>query len=230
MPISVACPSCRRPLTFADADAGRVAQCPCGQQMTLPATPTAAPPPRARATHAPPRPVARPGGAGAGAIVAVVLVILAAVGGLIVFNRQKAESAAARREAELEAARAAKEREEKDTRWVMVRWSVDESVLPPELRRGAEATLHVGIRLSIANKGYDRVRVDPASFRLMAEGAPYGTVLPGALEELPFGTVETGGKIEGGLVFRVLESSKSFSLECRPLEPVDGEVRYGEAR
>lgn len=182
---------------------------------------------------APYRPVARPGGGGAGAAVAILgaIVVLGGVGAFVFFNRQQKEQlyerARAERRAEEEKERAEAEAAQ---RYVMVRWSLDDSVLPPEKRAGAESSKFIGIRVEVANHGCEPVAVDAAYFLLKAEGAPYGRTAPIALEALAAGDVPDGTKVSGGLAFEVPDASKAITVEFTPPRPKAVTVKYGEMR
>jgi hypothetical protein len=130
-----------------------------------------------------------------------------------------------------ERAAAEQAREKKDDRYVMVRWYIDDSVLPPDRRSAATSGKgFVGIRLDVANHGYDQVILRRTHIMLTVDGQPFGQPMPGALEELPDGIVANGTKVTGGLAFEVPDLSARFSLDLRPTAPGDCQVRYGEAR
>lgn len=237
MTISVACPACRRPLQFPDAAGGRVAACPCGQQMMLPVAPLAAPPrpAAAPAAHRPrpmPSPARRPGGgSGAGPIVLVILLVLGLVSAVVFFKRAEAlkqakaldEAAAARR------ASAAKEAEE-ESRYVLLRSTPDDELLPPDKREVVEgAAQYLGISVEITNHGYDAVSVDPVYFTLTVKGARYGRDTACAVKFEPM-TLKEGEKVVVPLAFEVPDKHTAVVVEFKPASPAKCNVRYGQAR
>ena len=110
----------------------------------------------------------------------------------------------------------------------MVRWAIDDSLLPPEKRAGAEASKFIGIRVEVANHGCDPVLVDAMYFRLMAGGLPYGRTASIALEPLLAGQLADGARVTGGLAFEVPDSSKAVTLEFTSVAGVN--VRYADIR
>ncbi|MCE9583131.1 MAG: DUF4352 domain-containing protein [Planctomycetes bacterium] len=237
MVINVACPKCRRPLQFDDQAGGRVAACPCGQQMMLPVAPIAPAPraanprPAARSAAAPAR---RPagGGGGAGPVVLVILLVLGLVAGIVMFKRSQSMHEFDRLTAEQNAR---KEEQAKagaeDKRYVLLRVWIDEAVLPPDKRNVAEgATQYLGVRVEVVNHGYDPVTVDPVYFTLTADGARYGRDAADAAPKFEPVLLKDGEKVTVPLAFAVPDAKKPVVVDFKPAKPEKCNLRYGDAR
>lgn len=204
--------------------------------MMLPqaAPPAAAPPPRGaaqrpRAVPAPPR---RPGGGGGGApIVLAILLVLGGIAGFVFFRRGQALDQAKKAD-ELAAARKAEEarRAEEEKRWVVLRVTFDEEVLPPDRRNVSEGTTqYLGMRVEVSNHGYDAVTVAPVYFTLSAEGARYGRDTAAAVPYEPV-TLKPGEKTLVPLAFEVPDARRPVVVEFKPATPAKCNVIYGDSR
>ncbi len=238
MTISVACPACRRPLQFPDGAGGRVAACPCGQQMMLPIAPVAAAPPPPARTQAPPRPrpvpvpARRPGGgSGAGPIVLVILLVLGLISGVVFFKRAEALKQAAELDAKAAARKAEEKREaEEESRYVLLRSTFDDELLPPDKRNVAEGPAqYLGMRVEVTNHGYDAVSVDPVYFTLTVNGARYGRDTACAVKFEPM-TLKAGEKVSVPLAFEVPNRLTPVVVDFKPATPAKCNVRYGDSR
>ena len=232
MPVRIDCPMCRKPLTFDESFAGFVVQCPsCGDSIALPAATPAAPPLPDWAVPVPCGPAERPGGGVHPAVVAGGLVLSLVAAGmfltLVFWRMDRAKRARlSRQEAVEEAEKLAKQAQ----RYVMVRWWVDDRVLPRERREGAEAWKIVGIRVEISNHGYESVAVDPMDFRLKVDGVWFGRPMPIGLERLHAGEVRDGQMVTGGLVFDAPDEWKEMSVEWSPTGPPGVRVQVEEMK
>lgn len=214
-----------------------MAACPCGQQMMLPVAPLA-PPPRAAAApaaHRPrpmPSPARRPGGgSGAGPIVLVILLVLGLVSGVVFFKRADAlKQEKEFRDAEAVRKAAAEKEAAEENRYVLLRSTFEEELLPPDKRDITEGPAqYLGMRVEITNHGYPDVTIDPVYFTLTVKGARYGRDTACAVKFEPM-TLKDGDKVVVPLAFEVPDKHTPVVVEFKPASPAKCNVRYGEAR
>lgn len=200
---------------------------PSAPPVAAPAARAAAPRPRAA-----PAPARQPGGGAGGApTVLAILLVLGGIGGLVFFKRGQALERAKKAD-EQAAARKAEEarKEQEDKRWVVLRVTFDEEVLPPDKRNVLEgSTQYLGMRVEVSNHGYEEVSVAPVYFTLSADGARYGRDTAAAVEYAPV-TLRPGEKTLVPLAFEVPDARKAVVVEFRPAKPSKCNVIQGDSR